>query len=242
MKIHPLTLILIVIWVTSAALFSEDIAILLILLSLSTLLCLLRHKNPVKPLVRTLPLLLIVFILQVLFRQGEQVLWSYGWLSVSVEGVMMAVHVILRLSIILMSAVLLNGLQFNDFRNAFSLIRMPEELSFMVSLVIHFVPMLAQRFKDKVTLLRYRGLDIKHGSPILKVKLYRIIVLSVLTGLLQNVKRQAIALKLRGFRRPCQKTSRYQSGLLLSDWLVFLILIVASVLLWAISRWPDVSP
>ncbi len=226
-KLHPITQITLVIWISTIALSSANLAVLSGLMFASALLCLVNRKNPLRSLLRLLPLYIIVFILQILFRTEGEVLWSYGSISVTVGGLMIAVQVVLRLSIIYLSAVLLVNLQFNDFRNAFSLIRVPVELSFMVSFVIHFLPLLSQRFMDAVILLRYRGLDLRRNSLPRKIGIYRIIILTVLTGMLYNVSYQAIALELRGFRSPGIKTVRSRTGLALPDWSVFLVLMIA---------------
>ncbi|MBM4403075.1 MAG: energy-coupling factor transporter transmembrane protein EcfT [Candidatus Cloacimonetes bacterium] len=236
MILHPLTLISIVIWVSSIALLSANLVALTGLMMVSALLCLFNGRIPLKSLFRLLPVLLIVFILQILFRRGGSMIWSYGWFRITSEGLVMGAQVVFRLSIIYLSAGLLIKLQFNDFRNAFALIRLPEELSFMVCFVIHFIPLLTHRFKDTVILLRYRGLDIRHGSWMRKIKIYRIIALSVLTGLLHNVHYQAIALELRGFRSPGHKTARYRTDLVLLDWLVITLLILLGGLVGYLSR------
>lgn len=231
-KLHPMTMISIVVWVSTIALLSVNLAILTGLMFASALLCLANHRNPLRSLLRLFPLFLIVFILQILFRRGGESLWSYGCFSVTSEGLALATQVVLRLCIIYLSAVLLVNLQFNDYRNAFSLIRLPEELSFMVSFVIHILPLLSKRFKDAIILLRYRGLDIKRSSLTMRLRIYRVIVLSVLAGLVHNVRWQAIALELRGFRSPGIKTARYRSGLGLSDWSVLcLLLLLGGVIL-----------
>jgi hypothetical protein len=91
---------------------------------------------------RSLPLLLSLAFVQLLFRRQGDLLWQFGIISLSREGANYLAVLSLRLLIVILSAKALAVLDFKEFSTAFHSLRLPEEFSFMLSYAVHLVPSL----------------------------------------------------------------------------------------------------
>jgi energy-coupling factor transport system permease protein len=211
--IHPLSLILIVVWLSSMALITLKLISLATLIGISiSMMILLSRDHGKKSLLRLsklLPLLIFVTFMQVIFRRGGTVLFAYKCFAITSLGLGFGLAISLRFAIIISGASILSSLSFVDFRNAFALIRLPEEISFMVSYVLRFVSTLRQRFDISLSMLKLRGIDLEKQSLIKRLKIYRILALSVMVNALSHSSLQAIALELRGFRSSGKRTELY---------------------------------
>lgn len=231
--LHPLSLIIIVIWLGSMALICKTLMSMTVLLSLNIVMVIVmsndRGRVFLYRLYRLMPLLLMVFMLQILFRRGGNTLWSYGWLRIDSNGIYQALMISLRFIIIISCAAILSGLSFVDFRNAFACVRLPEEISFMVAYVIRFVVYLDKYFRDAQKSLSLRGIRNKNLSLRQRLQVFQIIAVSTLADALSKSQMQAIALELRGFRSLGKRTELHQSRFGMSDMLVLYMLILLSL-------------
>jgi energy-coupling factor transporter transmembrane protein EcfT len=233
--VHPLTLIAVVVWITSLSLVVDSLLTLGGLLIISVLMAIflsgdygqrLGHR-----LVKLLPLFISVFILQVIFRKGDVALLDLGWLRISRSGVLAGLQICIRFATIICSASAMVKLNYNDFRIAFSAIRLPEEIAFMVSYVIHFVPLLEERFRQSLATVRRRGVKIESLHYKDKIQLYKALTIAVLAGILSKSGLQAIALELRGFRSVGKPTKYFQQRVGLKDSLVYYVMIILSLII-----------
>ena len=233
--VHPLTLIAVVVWITSLSLIVDSLFILGGLLVLSVLMAVFLSGDHGHRLwhrvVKLLPLFISVFILQVLFRKGDIILLDLGWLRISKAGVYSGIQICIRFATIICSASAMTRLNYNDFRIAFSAIRLPEEIAFMVSYVIHFVPVLEERFRQSLATVRRRGVRIESLHYKAKIQLYRVLTIAVLAGILSKSGLQAIALELRGFRSEGKPTKYFQQRVGLKDSLVYYAMILLSLII-----------
>ncbi len=231
--IHPLSLILIVVWLSSMALITLKLISLFMLFGISiSMTILLSRDHGKKSLLRLsklLPLLIFVTFMQIIFRRGGTVLFAYKCFAITSLGLSFGLAISLRFAIIISGASILSRLSFIDFRNAFALIRLPEEISFMVSYVLRFVSTLRHRFDISLSMLRLRGLELDRLSLIKRFKIYRILALSVLVNSLSHSSMQAISLELRGFRSSGKRTELYLTRPGIVDAFVLWILIVLSL-------------
>ena len=231
MKLHPFSWVLISLWITSLAVISSSLAILGLLILLSLLAAFLSRGRELFPyllgLKRLVTLILTLLVVQLLFRRGGTLVLSLSFVHIYSEGLEIGLEVALRLIILLIAAGILGRLTYLDFRNAF--LFLPAEFSFMISYVIHLIPLLRKRFLHYLELLRLRGLSLKSLSWGKRLKIYRIISLSVLGSLLHSSDRQAITLELRGFRSPGKKTFLYKQAFGFADLLVFIVLLLLSL-------------
>lgn len=233
MKLHPFSWVLISLWITSIAVISHAIPVLGLMTALALFAGFLSRGRALwkylAGLKRLITLILTLGIIQLLFRRGGELLFSFGVVKIYAEGLQVALEVAVRLIILLIAAGILGRLSFIDFRNAF--FYLPQELSFMISYVVHLIPLLRERFQHYLQVLRLRGIQIRKLRLQEKLVIYRIISLSVLGSMLHISDRHALTLELRGFRSRGKKTFLYAERLRLADLLVILLLAGLSLLL-----------
>ncbi len=209
-KLHPLSLIFLALWFSSAAVFVlrlEWLGIALLLAFLCNLLYFgFSGKTWLRPVVRMLPLFLAVLLIQALFVKKGSLVWGRGWYGIYSAGLQGGVAFCLRLLILFFSARLLLKLDYEDFDAAFHAVQLPEELGFMVFYTIHVLPWAGDRISHNRQLLRLRGVELSELPWRQKLRIYQRISLSLLADLLSRSSVQAIALELRGFRSGGQRT------------------------------------
>lgn len=208
---HPLSRVLIVLWITSLAVILNDPLLLVALLAFSITLALLLSRRQFSSLLKSvkviIPVILSVFVIQLIFRKSGEKLLDLGILSIHSEGLLLGLEVGLRLLILLFSATLLSALSYAELRLALKFL--PEELSFLISYVLHLLPRLRERLREVSQGLKQRGIVQKELSLKEKILVYRILSLAVLASLIQSSEMQAIQLELRGFRRQGKKSFLY---------------------------------
>lgn len=220
-------------WVTTLAIIIADIPLLLCLLAVSLIFMFLsRGKTGWKAILsikRLLPLFLTLIIIQGFLRSSSDPLFSFYFLRFSREGGYLGILVSLRLIILLISAAILGRLSYTDFRNA--LFYLPEEMSFMISFVVHLIPGIRREYLRYMRVLNWRGLELKRQRYRVRLHLYKVVSLSVLAGLLSGSTMQAVSLELRGFRRPGKKTFINRLYFVFTDYLIIGILCLSLILI-----------
>jgi len=234
LKLHPLSLLVLALWLSTAALFCSEVLALVTLLGLCLLARIIVKTMEFRQLShqrkRLVPLLLIIMVIQVLFVKEGKLLWGHGWYGIHALGLTRGIAVGLRLLILYFSAGLLLRLSYSDYDTAFRTLHLPEELGFMVSYAVHVIPLVSQRLMHYRQLLLIRGISFKAMKLRDRLKIYSLISLTILANVLSQSGIQAIALELRGFRSLGKRTSLQETKLRLPDLLLFLLMIVLTVL------------
>jgi energy-coupling factor transport system permease protein len=171
-----------------------------------------------------------IFIIQLLFVQtGEEIIHKRAF-RITWDGVSTALLVSNRLIILALLAAWLLGMSIKDYLDAFALIRIPETIAVMTALTIRFVPLLAGELLEGRRKLVMRGIDLSGLGLKRRMKLYINLVMPVLGKTMQDVKFQAIALDLRGFRNGRRHSRFNQRKLTWVDCLVLIGAVGLSVL------------
>ena len=156
---------------------------------------------------RIIWLLISIMLIQLLFVRTGEVLLTLGFIRIHVAGLQMAQLLGLRLGIIFMVAGSLSKLDFTLYRAAFSKIRLPEELSFMISYMAHLIPQLSAGFRVQMRELKLRGINIRKLPFKQKLEIYRILSIATVADIILHGSKQAIALEMRGFRSVGERSS-----------------------------------
>ena len=229
-KLHPLSLLVLALWFSSAALALNAPLWLLGVWLLSLLAAWLSRSLDLKlwlrQLIRLLPLLAVILMIQALFVKQGRLLGGQGWYAVHAAALSNGIAFCLRLLILLGSARLMLRLEFEDYEAAFAGLRLPEELGFMVFYTVRILPMLNRRLGHNRLLLRLRGLDWRKLPLRARLLVYQRVALALLAEMLTRSGIQAIALELRGFRSPGPRSRLQQRSFGLGD-LVFLMSLIA---------------
>lgn len=232
---HPFTKLVIVFCLTTASLLYPLVPVQAALLAVSLGLLLSKKRDTIhlskllKNLRRLTSVVCSIFILQTFFVHTGKELLRLGWLHINLGGIQTATVVSLRLIILVLIAGWLLGLSIKDYLTAFYTVRMPETLAVMTALTIGFIPLLAQQIADENEQIKLRGIDLRKLGLKVRFRLYRSLIMPVLGKTMQDVKFQAIALDLRGFRNG-KKHTRFETQRL--KWADLSIIGLAVVLTW----------
>lgn len=212
--LHPLSYFLLCIFYSSLAIAIDNPRILVIIMLLAWMVDFRQGFNAAKAklakLERLYWLIFSLIVIQLIFRRGGGVALNLGAISIYREALESSAFLSLRIIIVYMCAISLSMLDFSSYRSAFAAIRLPEEISFMVSYMAHLIPAFSARFKDQMQELRDRGISIRKLPLKEKIRLYRILALSAIADIIGQSGRQAIALELRGFRSSGRPSSLYR--------------------------------
>lgn len=235
---HPLSLILIVLWLSSMAIVVHTplkLASLFLLSVLSALVFSGAEPVPMlRGLLKLLPLLGVVFLIQVLaVRTGSELL-SIGIASVTDQGLERGLAIALRLATIYMAAKVLAKMNYVEFDDAFRKLGFPDEVGFMVAHAAHLIPGITQTLKARRSILAARGISVRKLPMRDKVLVYKIIALDIAGNLLRGVDTRAMALELRGFRSAGKSSRLRVQALGAMDAVCVLFLIALSQTLYVL--------
>lgn len=223
--LHPLALILLALWFSTAAIFVPQPLWLAVVLILSIFFRGLQAgfawRLWARQFLLMLPLFLAILLIQALFVKDGELLWGQGWYAIHTLGLRGGLAFSLRLLILFFSAQILLKLEYEDFNLAFNAVRLPEELGFMVFYAIHVIPSAGAKINHARQILRLRGIEPRKLPLKASLRLYKQISLSVLADVLSRSAIQATALDLRGFRSSGPRTRLNQRGFALPDLLLF---------------------
>ncbi len=191
-----------------------------------TLCCMEDGKRLAKSIQDTLAYLALFIdfsFLQIVFRRKGTmylVLWN---IKNNRGGVLISVQLTARLLTVIYCAKALAVMDYTEFSKAFSAIRLPEELSFMLSYAIHLVPKFLGQLKGFVTGLKLRGIDTADLSFSKRLQVYKQLSITALAELIRSSETAAIALELRGFRSEGKHSILHQQKFSYRDLLCLLI-------------------
>jgi len=189
--------------------------------------CIAVSRVPIKFFVRGLKPLLIVLIftalLNLLFTPGEQVLLSFWSISITVEGIIRAVFMLLRILLLISATFLLtyttspisltDGLE--ALLNPLRWIKVPvHELSMMMCIALRFIPTLIEETDKIMSAQKARGADFESGNLMSRVKALIPILVPLFVSAFRRADELATAMECRcyhgGDGRTKMKLLRYQ--------------------------------
>lgn len=230
--IHTLTRITIVLFLSTSALVHQDVRVLSVIFLISALLVIFkRYSNNgkailIKMIRKMLPLIISIFIIQLVFNRMGTPLVSWKWILITQQGLDTAVTVTLRLMIILLSGAWLWGISPREFNQAFRLIRLPETLAVMITMTLRFLPVLIGKVSQSTSQLRTRGIILKEIKFNKKIRLYINLIIPILGWTMKDISYQAIALDIRGFRNGMKHTCYQQKYLGLVDYMIICLAVI----------------
>lgn len=229
-KLHPLIQVLICLFFSSLVFILGNPLQLLLITLLSMLYAVLRIKGGLpavlKSIWHSLPLLLSLAIIQLLFNRQGNILWQYGWLRITTWGLYWSGVFALRLFTIILCSKALAALSFPQFQAAFATLRIPEEFSFMLSYGVQLVPRFLAQIRNFITALHLRGIEFKKLKVRKRIQLYKILAISALAGVISGSTYAAITLELRGFRSSGKRSYLHESRLQGRDALAVMVMLL----------------
>lgn len=194
------------------------------------------YLNSLKPLAL---LLLITVVFQLMFSQGETILFEFGWVSITQEGLINAVKIILRFVLIVIMSTILTltttPLEIADgiesLLNPLKKLKVPvQEIALILSISLRFVPTLMQETEKIMNAQRARGVDFSSGSLIQRMKKVVPLLIPLFISSIDRADQLAVAMTARGYRGGDSRTKLRQLTWTKLDTIVmgtFLLLTVA---------------
>ncbi|MDD3899126.1 MAG: energy-coupling factor transporter transmembrane component T [Syntrophomonadaceae bacterium] len=236
MKVDPRSKMLIVICISGLALiYNQPLQLALLLSASLTMLVAFRFDMGVvggylRPLVS---LLLILFLIQCLFTKGGQAWLMIGQLElVSSAGVIAGASVVLRILVVVTSALLLTTCGSRDFVLGLIQWKVPYEIAFMVSIALRFLPLFRDELQNVITAVQLRGVDLKKIAWGEKISMYRTLAFPVVYRTMLKAQQLSIVMEARGFRAYPRRTYLRRLDLCWADYVIIsLALTVTAILL-----------
>ena len=213
--VYIVALFLAVSWISYAVMF------------LFLAICIAISRIPLKALVHGMkPLLFILIftgILNVFFTPGETVLVSFWGISITTEGIIRAVFMMLRIMMLITGTFLLtyttspialtDGLE--SLLGPLKVIKVPvHELSMMMCIALRFIPTLIEETDKIMSAQKARGADFESGSLINRVKALVPILVPLFISAFRRADELATAMECRcyhgGDGRTKMKLLRYR--------------------------------
>jgi energy-coupling factor transport system permease protein len=199
-----LTLVYIVALFTAKSYFSYG------LMAAVLLTCVLLSEISLKTIIRSVkPLVFIImftFVLNMFFTSGKIILVRFWIITITLEGVIMAVTMILRLIMLILGTFLLtyttspialtDGLE--RLMNPLKTIRVPvHELAMMMSIALRFIPTLIEETDKIISAQKARGADFDSGNLIRRAKAMLPILVPLFISAFRRADELAIAMESR---------------------------------------------
>ena len=182
-------------------------------------------------------LLVLLFLYSVIlwpfFVEGHTPVFRWSAVVITTEGIMFGFGMGLRLTVMVMSGVLLlSTTRLEDFVVALQRFGIPHSVSFALSLAFRWVPTLISSGGQIVQAQRSRGLDLSAGSLLDKIRGYAPLVVPLIGHTLRQTTLLAMALESKGFRPGRRRHAYDQSRMGFRDYSVLLVVAIFVVVSW----------
>ncbi len=199
-----LTLVYIVALFTAESYYSYGLMFVVLVASI------LLSKIKIKTILRSIkPLVIIIlftFILNMLFHGGTHTLIEFWIIRITLEGVIMAVTMIVRLIMLILGTFLLtyttspivltDGLE--HIMNPLKKIKVPvHELAMMMSIALRFIPTLIEETDKIISAQKARGADFDSGNLIRRAKAMLPILVPLFISAFRRADELAVAMESR---------------------------------------------
>jgi len=154
------------------------------------------------------------------------------------HGLLTGAAALERLLILLLGGTMLAVYPGHVLVQAMLQLRLPYRLAFMVSAGLRFVPQFGESFRDSLTAMQLRGVDLRRLKLRARLKIYTYLLMPTIASGVIRAQKMAMAMELRGFGA-CEKRSAYAPlRMRKSDWAAFaLIFAWAAALITAEIIW-----
>jgi energy-coupling factor transport system permease protein len=151
-------------------------------------------------------IILFMFILNILFTGGTHPIVHFWIVTITVEGVMLALTMVIRLIMLIMGTFLLtyttspialtDGIE--SLMNPLKKIKVPvHELAMMMSLALRFIPTLIEETDKIISAQKARGADFESGNLIRRAKAMLPILVPLFISAFRRADELAVAMESR---------------------------------------------
>jgi energy-coupling factor transport system permease protein len=184
----------------------------------------------------------ITAVLNLFVTPGETVLWQWGRLTITREGLVLALSAIVRLVLLIMTASLLtlttspiiltDGME--RLLRPFARIGLPaHELALMMTIALRFIPTLAEEMQRIIRAQAARGGDFTTGGLMNRLRALIPVLVPLFVAAFRRADELATAMEARGYRGGEGRTRMKELAFTALDPLAAVIfLLVAVFVLW----------
>jgi len=144
------------------------------------------------------------------------------------HGLLTGAAVLARLVVLMLGGAALASYPGHVLVQGMLQLRLPYQLAFMVSAGLRFVPQFGECFRDSLTAMQLRGVDLRRLKPKTRLKIYTWLLMPTIALGLSRAKKMAMAMELRGFGACETRVSYDPLRMQAKDWLA-----LAGIILWA---------
>ncbi|MFA5523767.1 MAG: energy-coupling factor transporter transmembrane component T [Tissierellales bacterium] len=231
-SLDPRTKIITVLIISSAAIILKELMYLFFLLLLTLFICKLLSISlfgAIKKLRKLWIFFLVLALIQSVFNPGgEAIIGIRGINVLTTNGLISGTSIILRMSIIIFSALIIASSPVLETVYGLIAMRLPYEIAFMVLLAIKFLPLFKEEFTDSIIAVQLAGEDLKRIPLGQKLSLYTYILTPSVIKALGKAKYISISMECRGFRSYPNRTSYCRLKMKKLDYLVILLVSLLS--------------
>ncbi|MDO5734700.1 MAG: energy-coupling factor transporter transmembrane component T [Eubacteriales bacterium] len=183
------------------------------------------------------------FFMNLFFRaEGEEIIWRFGFLKISKEGLAAAFLMSIRILLLVFNSTFFLSLTTRARALADALekllkplryIKVPvSELALMMSIALRFIPTLIDESDRIIKAQASRGGDLDRGGLFKKAKAFVIILVPLFVSALKRAGDLALAMEVRCYRGGVGRTSLIESKMKRQDYLfIAFTLLLALVLI-----------
>ncbi len=228
-KFDPRTKLFGIILTTSLAIYFRDALYLAFLMIGALILCLVfkaDYKTFINKLRKFLYLFLFVSLLQVIFvRTGDPLLVLGDFVLATEDGINRGLSMGLRFMIIFSSAAIMAGENSRYVIASLSKLHIPYMFSFMLMITLRFLPVYMESFRDAITSLQLRGINLTKIPMNKRIRLYGHLLLPVVSEAIIKSQELAMAMEARGFGAMKKRSTYLQVKLRTIDYLCMLFIV-----------------
>jgi len=195
-----------------------------------------------KSLKALLPVLVFMTLLNLLYGEGEHLLWEWWVFHVSVESIEKAVFLTVRIVLLIILTSLLtyttspidltDGLE--QLFRPLALLHVPvHDLAMIMTIALRFIPTLTEEANKILSAQKARGADMESGSLTKRVKALIPVLVPLLISAVRRATELATAMDCRCYQGGKGRTRMKQSHLSVCDFFAALLcaLLLAAILL-----------
>ncbi len=187
------------------------------------------------------PLLFIIAftaVINLLFTGGEDVLFSWRFLTITVTGVANAVNMALRLIFLVMGTSLLtyttSPIMLTDgierLLSPFAKIGLPaHEVAMMMTIALRFIPTLLEETEKIIMAQKARGADFESGNIFKRAKALIPVLVPLFISSFRRADELAMAMECRCYRGGDNRTSLHRLKVVSRDWVSLFVMLAFAV-------------
>ncbi len=226
----PRVKLLIIVALSTVAVLAQDVVYLAIVFAFA-LIAVLSFKIDMIKLILRLKMLfgIILFIafVQSVFAGGETPLVKIDdFVLVSLEGIIMAVEFLLRMTIIIFAGALSLSTDGHEMLDGMQKMKVPYEILFMASIALRFLPLFRDEFQSRLSAIALRAIDLKGLGIVKKLKIYAYLITPTIAGAMLKSSDLSRAMESRGLRAYKHRTMVRQLKMQWYDWIISFIVVV----------------